>query len=68
MWIGGLMENAFWALVDQKWKDSLNMAAAEAARWVQGTDHCKGVEAMRKGEPEKQAAEGTTWWGLHGHS
>ncbi len=40
-------EDTFWAFVDQKWKDSLNVAAAEPAGWDQGTDHHKRAEAMR---------------------
>jgi hypothetical protein len=44
------MEDAFWVFVDQKWKDSLNVAAAEPAGWEQGADHRKGVEYMKKGE------------------
>ncbi len=30
-WIHENMEKAFWRFVDQKWRDSLNMAAAEPA-------------------------------------
>jgi hypothetical protein len=28
LWVGGVMEDAFWNFMDQKWKDSFNMAAA----------------------------------------
>jgi hypothetical protein len=43
-WIGGPMEDAFWVFIDQRWKDSLNVAAVEPARWEQGSDHQKGME------------------------
>jgi hypothetical protein len=62
-WISGLMEDAFWAFVDQKWRDSLNVTAAEPAGWDQGADYRKGVEAARKGEQGRQAAR----WGPCGH-
>ncbi len=52
--IGGPMEDAIWAFVDQKCKDSLNMAAAETAGWEQGADHRKKMECVKKGEPDKQ--------------
>jgi hypothetical protein len=35
-WIGGLIEEAFWTFVDQKWRDALNVAAAEPTGWGQG--------------------------------
>jgi hypothetical protein len=59
------MEDAFWAFVDQKWKDSLNVAAAEIAEWDQGADYHKGVEATRKGEQGKQAAKKSPPAGVH---
>ncbi len=46
--IGGPMEDAIWAFVDQKWKDSLNMAAAEPAGWEKGADHRKKMEYVKK--------------------
>ncbi len=36
MWIGSLMEDAFWAFVDLKWRDSLNVVVVEPAGWDQG--------------------------------
>jgi hypothetical protein len=35
-WIGGVKEEAFWTFMDQKWRDGLNVAAAEPASWGQG--------------------------------
>jgi hypothetical protein len=49
-WIGGPVKDAFWAFVDQKWRDSLNVAAEEPAGWDQGDEPLKGVKAMRRGE------------------
>ncbi len=65
MWIGGLMEDAFWAFVDQKWRVSLNVAAAEPAGWDQGADYHRGAEAMRKGEQDRQAARKAPPDGVH---
>jgi hypothetical protein len=31
MWIGNMIEEAFWTFVDQKWRDALNVAAAKPA-------------------------------------
>jgi hypothetical protein len=50
VWIGTPREDTFWAFVDQKWKDSLNVAAAEPDRWDQGGEYRKGAETMKKGE------------------
>jgi hypothetical protein len=64
-WIGGPMEDAFWVFVDQKWKDSLNMAAAKPATWEQGADYRKGVEHVKKGKLEKQAGKKAPSAGVH---
>jgi hypothetical protein len=56
LWIRGAVEEAFWTFVDQKWKDALNVAAAELAGWnagsgrprTQGTDKRGSTEAARK--------------------
>jgi hypothetical protein len=52
-------------LVDQKWRDSLNMAAAEPAGWDQGADCRRGAEAMRKGEQDRKAARKAPPVGVH---
>jgi hypothetical protein len=33
VWIGGLVEDAFWVFIDQKWRDALNVVAAEPVGW-----------------------------------
>ncbi len=53
IWVGGVVEDAFWAFVDQKRKDSLNVAAAEPAGWDQGVAHRRGSEAPKRGEGER---------------
>jgi hypothetical protein len=35
-WIGGVVEDAFWAFLDQKWKDVPNIAAKELVGWAKG--------------------------------
>jgi hypothetical protein len=65
MWIGGMVEDAFWNFVDQKWRDSLNVAAAEPAVWDQGADYWKGSEAVMKGEGDKQVARRAPHAGVH---
>jgi hypothetical protein len=32
MWVGGMLEDAFWAFIGQKWRDALNLAVAEPTR------------------------------------
>ncbi len=32
-WIRGVIEEAFWTFVDKKWRDALNVVAAEPAGW-----------------------------------
>ncbi len=53
------MEDTIWAFVDQNWKDSLYMAAAEPAGWEQGADHRKKMKYVKKGEPDKQVGKKT---------
>ncbi len=59
------MEDAFWAFVDQKWRDSLNVAVAEPAGWDQGADYRKGAEAMRRGKQDRQAVRKAPPGGVH---
>jgi hypothetical protein len=55
-WIRGAVEEAFWAFVDQKWRDALNVAAAEPTGWntgsvgagTHGTDRRGPAEAAKK--------------------
>jgi hypothetical protein len=53
MWVEGVVEDAFWAFIDQKWKDSLNVTAAELAGWDQGADHRRSSEFPKRGEGER---------------
>jgi hypothetical protein len=39
VWVRGMVEDAFWLFVDQKWRDSLNVAAAELKSWDQGAEY-----------------------------
>jgi hypothetical protein len=56
MWMRDAVEKAFWAFVDQIWRDALNVVAAEPAGWsagssragAHGTDRRGTVEAARK--------------------
>jgi hypothetical protein len=67
-WIGSPVEDAFWAFIDQKWKDLLNVVAVEPAGWDQGGDYQKGAEAIKKGEQDKQIVKkGPFCWGPRGH-
>jgi hypothetical protein len=51
-WMREAIEEAFWSFVDQKWRDALNVAAAELAGW--GTGGRKGAahEGDRRGATE----------------
>jgi hypothetical protein len=60
-----MVEEAFWTFVDQKWRDSLNVAEAELARWDQGANYRKGPEAARKGEGKRQIARKALSAGVH---
>jgi hypothetical protein len=49
MWVGSEVEDAFWTFMDLKWKDSLNVAAAELAGWDQGADYWRGARGRQEG-------------------
>jgi hypothetical protein len=36
-WIREIIEEAFWSFVDQKWRDALNVVAAEPSSWGAGS-------------------------------
>ncbi len=59
------MEDAFWNFVDQKWRDSLNVAAVEPASWDQGADYRQGLDGPKRGEGEKLTAKKTPSAGVH---
>jgi hypothetical protein len=52
MWIGNMIEEAFWTFVDQKWRDALNVAAAEPTGWNIGNSGTKSQGADKKGSAE----------------
>jgi hypothetical protein len=56
VWIGGVMEDAFWTFVDQKWRDALNIAAAEPTGWGQGSSSSRESGAVMKEDPGKSKA------------
>jgi hypothetical protein len=55
-WMRGAVEEAFWAFVDHRWRDALNVAAAEPTGWsigssgvgTHGTDRRGPAEATKK--------------------
>ncbi len=52
LWIGGVIEEAFWTFVDQKWRDALNVAAAEPTGWTTGSSGSRTQGADKKGPAE----------------
>jgi hypothetical protein len=46
------IEEAFWSFVDQKWKDALNVAAAELVGWGAGGGRGATHEADKRGPAE----------------
>jgi hypothetical protein len=46
------IEEAFWSFVDQKWRDALNVAAAEPAGWGSGGSRGATHEHDKKGPAE----------------
>ncbi len=52
IWIGNVVEEAFWTFVDQKWRDALNVAAAEPAGWNPGGGETRPQGADKKGPAE----------------
>ncbi len=57
-WIQGSLEYVFWKFVDQKWRDSLNLAAAEPSTTDYSLEFKKTADRPRKGETEKQFKKG----------
>jgi hypothetical protein len=52
IWIRGAVEEAFWTFVDQRWRDALNVAAAEPAGWNAGSSGTGTHGTDRKGPAE----------------
>jgi hypothetical protein len=55
-WMREAIEEAFWNFVDQKWKDALNVAAAEPPTWGAGGS---GRAAHHEGRKKGETAEAT---------
>jgi hypothetical protein len=51
-WMREAIEEAFWSFVDQKWKDALNVAAAEPVGWGAGGGRAATHEADKRGSAE----------------
>ncbi len=60
-----LIEDAFWTFIYQKWKDSLNVAAAEPASWDQGSNFNRRQGTARREDQEKPGARKTPSTGIH---
>ncbi len=54
-WIRETTEEAFWNFVDQKWKDAINVAAAEPPAWGTGSGARVSFQDGGKKEPAKPA-------------
>jgi hypothetical protein len=59
-WMREAIEEAFWNFVDQKWRDALNVAAAEPPAW--------GAGGWGEGRPSRQCKEGGRQTSKGGHS
>jgi hypothetical protein len=57
-WIRENPEEAFWSFVDQKWKDALNVAAAEPSAWGTGAGTRVSFQDTSKKEPAKPGKPG----------
>ncbi len=51
-WMREAIEEAFWGFVDQKWRDALNVAAAEPAGWVTGSGRAAAHDSDKRGPAE----------------
>ncbi len=51
-WMREAIEEAFWSFVDQKWRDALNVAAAEPAGWGTGSGKGAAHEGDGRGAAE----------------
>jgi hypothetical protein len=51
-WMREAIEEAFWSFVDQKWRDALNVAAAEPTGWGSGSSRGATHELDKKGPAE----------------
>jgi hypothetical protein len=58
VWMREAIEEAFWNLVDQKWRDALNVAAAEPLAWGAGGGGRSASQDGAKKEATKSAMAG----------
>jgi hypothetical protein len=63
-WIRETTEEAFWSFVDQKWRDALNVAAAEPPAWGTGGGARVSFQDGGRKEPPSLVSRGrrrSTW-------
>jgi hypothetical protein len=65
VWMGGMVEDAFWTFVDQKWRDTLNIAVAEQTGGGQGSSSSRESGAARREDPGKSEARKLALAGIH---
>jgi hypothetical protein len=68
-WMREAIEEAFWNFVDQKWRDALNVAAAEPPSWGTGSGRSAPQEGEKRGgmaEAKKLAKASVHITGLDG--
>jgi hypothetical protein len=65
VWIRGMVEAPFWTFVDQKWRDALNIAAAEPAGWGQGSSSSRQSGADRKEDQRRAEARNLAVTAIH---
>jgi hypothetical protein len=58
-WIRETTEEAFWNFVDQKWRDALNVAAAEPPAWGVGSGARVSFQDGGRKEPTKARQAGS---------
>ncbi len=64
-WIGGILEDAFWAFIDQKWRDALNEAAAEPTGWSQGSISVRPLGTEKKDSQVRAEAKKLATAAIH---
>jgi hypothetical protein len=57
-WMREAVEEAFWNFVDQKWRDALNIAAAEPPAWRAGSGGRAPPSDGARREPTKESKAG----------
>jgi hypothetical protein len=57
-WMREVTEEALWSFVDQKWRDALNVAAAEPTAWGAGSGGKTTFQDSNRKEPTKPAKAG----------